>query len=45
MKYKFYEAPETEVIPLAFLEDVCQGLSGNLPDYGKRTFDWEDEED
>lgn len=46
MKAKHYEAPETDVIPMSFLEDVCINPSGNVPDYNKRTdFIWDDEED
>lgn len=35
MKAKPYEAPETDVIVMSFLESVCQGPS--VPNYHNRT--------
>lgn len=45
MMTKFYEPPVTEVIPIGVLEEVCQSPSGNIPDYNKQSFVWEDEDE
>ena len=45
MKKVFYEAPGIEIIPMTYLEHVCQNPSnrGNAPDYTVVDYEWEDE--
>lgn len=45
MGIRLYESPETEIIFIGVMEDVCQNRSGGIPDYNKQSFEWEDEED
>jgi len=43
----FYETPSTEVFLLRGMENVCDNLSGNAPDYNYRSaagLEWDDDE-
>lgn len=43
MRKNTYSAPETEVFPLLFMEDVCNGPTGSVPDYDHKSYnpDWD----